>query len=144
MVDISSWGAKIESQIPLKPDSAVEFTISLIGEKGNKQQCRLAGKVLWASKAPVSRAGVRIDNSLEELQERGSFSLERLQTTVNKRQKDISGKEFLSIREFADTVGVHWFTVWRWTVERRIRFRQVKSGCKILIPKSELAQFAGT
>jgi len=145
MVDISSWGAKIESQIPLKPDSSVEFTLALTGEKGRKQKYRMAGKVLWASQVPVSRrnqAGLRFHNSLEQLQDQGKFSIENLQTTVNNRQKDIAGKEFLSIREFADMVGVHWFTVWRWTVERRIQFKQVKTGCKILIPKSELVQFA--
>jgi len=145
MVDISSWGAKIESQIPLKADSSVEFTISLTGEKGRKQKYRLAGKVLWASQMPISKrnqAGLRFHNSLEQLQEEGKFSLEKLQTTVTNRQKDIAEKEFLSIREFADMVGVHWFTVWRWTVERRIQFKQVKTGCKIMIPKSELVQFA--
>ncbi len=145
MVDISSWGAKIESQIPLKPDSSVEFTIALTGEDGRKQKYRLTGKVLWARKVPVSRrnqAGLRFHNSLEQLQDQGKFSLEKFQTTVNNRQKDIAEKEFLSIREFADMVGVHWFTVWRWTVERRIQFKQVKTGCKILIPKSELVQFA--
>ncbi len=145
MVDISSWGAKIESQIPLKPDSSVEFTISLTGEKGRKQKYRLAGKVLWASQMPISKrnqAGLRFNNSLEQLQDQGKFSLEKLQAAVTTRQRDIAEKEFLSIREFADMVGVHWFTVWRWTVERRIQFKQVKTGCKIMIPKSELMQFA--
>jgi predicted ribosomally synthesized peptide with nif11-like leader len=144
MVDISSWGAKIESQIPLKPDSSVEFTISLTGEKGLRQEYRLSGKVLWASQAPISKrnqAGLRFDNSLDQLQDQGKFPLDKLQTTVNSRHRDIAEKEFLSVREFADMVGVHWFTVWRWTVERRIQFKQVKTGCKILIPKSELSQF---
>lgn len=144
MVDISSWGAKIESQLPLKPDSTVEFTISLKGDKGNVQQYRLAGKVLWASQAPISKrnqAGLRFHNSLDQLQDQGKLSLEKLQTSINSRHRDIAEKEFLSVREFADMVGVHWFTVWRWTVERRIQFKQVKTGCKILIPKSELVQF---
>lgn len=144
MVDISSWGAKIESQIPLKPDSSVEFTISLTGEKGLKQEYRLAGKVLWARQIPISKrnqAGLRFHNSIDQLQEQGKISIDKLQSTVSSRQRDIAGKEFLSIREFADMVGVHWFTVWRWTVERRIQFKQVKTGCKILIPKSELMQF---
>lgn len=145
MVDISSWGAKIESQIPLKPDSSVEFTIALTGEKGRKQKYRLAGKVLWASQVPVSKrtqAGLRFNNSIEQMQDQGNFSVDKLQAAVSTRHKDIAEKEFLSIREFADMVGVHWFTVWRWTVERRIQFKQVKTGCKILIPKSELMQFA--
>ena len=47
-------------------------------------------------------------------------------------------KEFLTIKEFAARLGVHWFTVWRWTADRRISFRQTKIGGKILIPASEL------
>ena len=47
-------------------------------------------------------------------------------------------QEFLSIKMFAKKLGVHWFTVWRWTVEKRIKFKQIKVGGKILIPKSEL------
>ncbi len=144
MVDLSSWGAKIESQVPLKPDSTVEFTISLTGEEGNKQNYHLSGKVLWAGQAPISErheAGLRFHNSLDQLQEQGEFSLQKLQSAIDRRHQDISGKEFLSIREFADSVGVHWFTVWRWIVERRIQFKQGKAGCMILIPKSELLQF---
>jgi excisionase family DNA binding protein len=47
-------------------------------------------------------------------------------------------KEFLTIKEFAEKLGVHWFTVWRWTVENRIKFKQIKVGGKIFIPISEL------
>ncbi len=47
-------------------------------------------------------------------------------------------KEFLTVKEFAARLGVHWFTVWRWTADRRISFRQSKLGGKILIPASEL------
>ncbi len=47
-------------------------------------------------------------------------------------------KEFLTIKEFAARLGVHWFTVWRWTSDRRILFRQAKIGGKILIPASEI------
>jgi excisionase family DNA binding protein len=50
-------------------------------------------------------------------------------------------KEFFSIKEFAAKLGVHWFTVWRWTVENRITFLQFKAGGKILIPVSELSRF---
>ncbi|MFZ0050723.1 MAG: hypothetical protein WAK96_03025 [Desulfobaccales bacterium] len=51
--------------------------------------------------------------------------------------------EFLSVKMFAEILGVHWFTVWRWTVEKRIRFRQIKVGGKILIPISELSRLQG-
>ncbi len=51
--------------------------------------------------------------------------------------------EFLSVKEFAKILGVHWFTVWRWTAEKRIRFKQMKVGGKILIPFSELSRFQG-
>ncbi len=47
-------------------------------------------------------------------------------------------KEFLTVKEFAERLGVHWFTVWRWTADKRISFRQTKVGGKILIPASEL------
>ncbi len=49
-------------------------------------------------------------------------------------------KEFFTVKEFAAKLGVHWFTVWRWTAEKRITFRQVKVGGKILIPSSELSR----
>ncbi len=51
--------------------------------------------------------------------------------------------EFLRVKAFAQILGVHWFSVWRWTVERRIKFRQIKVGGKILIPFSELSDFQG-
>ncbi len=31
---------------------------------------------------------------------------------------DKDKKEFLTVKEFASKLGVHWFTVWRWTAER--------------------------
>ncbi len=52
-------------------------------------------------------------------------------------------QEFLSVKAFAKILGVHWFTVWRWTVEKRIKYRQIKIGGKILIPFSELSNFQG-
>ncbi len=48
-------------------------------------------------------------------------------------------KEFFTIKEFAAKLGVHYFTVWRWTAEGRIAFRQTMIGGKILIPASELS-----
>jgi len=51
-------------------------------------------------------------------------------------------KEFFTVKEFAAKLGVHWFTVWRWTAEKRITFRQVKVGGKILIPSSELSRLS--
>ncbi len=52
-------------------------------------------------------------------------------------------QEFLSVKAFAEILGVHWFTVWRWTVEKRIRFTQIKTRGKILIPYSEVARLQG-
>ena len=49
-------------------------------------------------------------------------------------------KEFFTVKEFAAKLGVHWFTVWRWTAEKHITFRQNKVGGKILIPSSELSR----
>jgi excisionase family DNA binding protein len=52
-------------------------------------------------------------------------------------------KEFFTVKEFADKLGVHWFTVWRWTADKRITFRQSMVGGKILIPSSELSKLQG-
>ncbi len=49
-------------------------------------------------------------------------------------------KEFFTVKEFAAKLGVHWYTVWRWTAEKHISFRQIKVGGKILIPSSELSR----
>lgn len=49
-------------------------------------------------------------------------------------------QEFLTIKMFAKKLGVHWFTVWRWTAENRIDYKQIKAGGKILIPRSELSK----
>jgi predicted ribosomally synthesized peptide with nif11-like leader len=143
MLDISAWGAKIESMVRLLPDSPVELSFPLPGtEKGT--QVRLAGKVVWAGQMPVSKrnqAGLKFYHSLDQLNREGKFPLDKFKAAIQKQREDIEQKEFLSIKEFAGKVGVHWFTVWRWTVENRIQFKQVKSGCKILIPISELLQF---
>jgi hypothetical protein len=105
---------------------------------------RLHGRVVWTQQIPISkrhRAGVEFYRSLEELNHEGAFPLDNVRSAVQKQHEEISQKEFLSIKEFASKIGVHWFTVWRWTVEKRIQFKQVKSGCKIFIPASELLQF---
>ena len=60
---------------------------------------------------------------------------------VPQKEEEFRYKEFFTIKEFAVILGVHWFTVWRWTAERRINFRQAKIGGKILIPSSELHRF---
>ena len=86
-------------------------------------------------------AGLLFYQSLDQLNREGKFPLEKVKSAIQKQREDITQKEFLSIKEFASKIGVHWFTVWRWTVEKRIHFKQVKSGCKILIPSSELLQF---
>jgi len=144
ILDISAWGAKIESMVSLLPDSPVELSFPLPG-KEKEPHARLAGKVVWAGQIPISKrkhAGLEFYNSLDQLNREGKFPLEKVKMAIQKQREDIEQKEFLSIKEFAGKVGVHWFTVWRWTVEQRIQFKQVKSGCKILIPASELLQFS--
>lgn len=46
--------------------------------------------------------------------------------------------KFCTIKEAARILGVHRYTVWRWTVENKIQFRQVRAGHKILIPRAEI------
>ncbi|MHB8069288.1 MAG: PilZ domain-containing protein [Desulfobaccales bacterium] len=143
MLDISAWGARIESLIPLSLDSSAKFSFSLPGaEQGEKVQ--LAGKVVWSGQVPMSKryqVGLQFYQSIEKMQKEGKFDIGKFQQAVQKRNDGISNKSFLTIKEFADTVGVHWSTVWRWTAENRIQFKQVKAGCKILIPASELLKF---
>ena len=143
ILDISAWGAKIESMVSLLPDSPVELSFFLPGVE-KEAHVRLVGKVVWAGQMPISKrnqAGLKFYHSLDQLNREGKFPLEKVKAVIQKQREDIGQKEFLSIKEFAGKVGVHWFTVWRWTVENRIQFKQVKSGCKILIPNSELLQF---
>lgn len=146
MLDISAWGAKIESLIPLSADSNVKFSFSLPGDE-KEENIQLSGKVVWSGQVPISKryqVGLQFYKSLQKLQGEGKFNLGKFQTAIQKRNEGISNKSFLTIKEFADTIGVHWFTVWRWTAENRIKFKQVKAGCKILIPTSELDRFQDT
>ena len=143
ILDISAWGAKIESMVSLGVDSPVELSFPLPGLE-KQTQVRLAGKVVWAGQMPISKrhqAGLKFYDSLDKLDREGKFPLEKVKSAIQKHHEEITQKEFLSVKEFANKVGVHWFTVWRWTVEKRIQFKQVKSGCKIFIPTSELLQF---
>lgn len=146
MLDISAWGAKIESLVPLSADSNINFSFSLPGEeKGDNIQ--LSGKVVWSGQVPISeryQVGLQFYKSIQKLQDEGKFNIGKLHAAVEKRNEGIANKSFLTIKEFANNVGVHWFTVWRWTAENRIKFKQVKAGCKILIPTSELARFQDT
>lgn len=143
MLDISAWGAKIESLIPLNAESDVSFSFSLPGGK-EEEKIQLAGKVVWSGQIPVSKryqVGLQFYKSIQKLQSEGNFDIEEFRTAIQKRNEALSKKSFLTIKEFADAIGVHWFTVWRWTAENRIKFKQVKAGCKILIPASELDKF---
>ena len=146
ILDISAWGGNLESLTPIPPDSPVEISFTLNGGE-KKKQVRLSGRVVWSGPAPVSkrpRRGRQIYASIDPCHREGDLPQERVKSAIQQQDKEISDKEFLNIREFARKLGVHWFTVWRWTVENRIKFKQVKSGCKILIPASELAQFQGS
>ncbi len=143
MLDISAWGARIESLIPLSLDSNAKFSFFLPGEE-QSGKVQLTGKVVWSGQVPISKryqVGLQFYQSIEKMQKEGKFDVGKFQQAVQKRNEGISNKSFLTIKEFADTVGVHWSTVWRWTAENRIKFKQVKAGCKILIPASELLKF---
>ena len=141
MIDISAWGARVESLIPHSTDTTLELRFAMPGEKDD---VRLGGKVVWSGQVPLSKShniGLKFYKSLDQMSREGKFSLEKFRSAVQKRHEDIASKEFFTIKEFAEKLGVHWFTVWRWTMENRIKFKQVKAGCKILIPASELFQF---
>jgi hypothetical protein len=143
VLDISAWGAKIESVIPFCTDSNVEFSFSLPGEKID-EKIKLSGKVVWSGQMPLAKrykVGLQFYQSIEQLKYDGKFNIKALQKVAQKRGSEISPKSFLTIKEFADAIRVPWFTVWRWTAENRIEFKQVKAGCKILIPVSELLKF---
>ncbi len=143
ILDISAWGARIESLIPLSLDSSANLSFSLPGEKKD-EKVQLSGKVVWSGQVPISKryqVGLQFYQSIEKMQKEGKFDIGKFKQAVQKRNEGISNKSFLTIKEFADTVGVHWSTVWRWTAENRIKFKQVKAGCKILIPASELLKF---
>lgn len=141
LLDLSMWGAKIESLIPFRDQ--MEFSFSMPGEEG-KGQKTMFGEVIWWDRLPLSgryHVGIEFIKSMEKLHEEGELDLVKIQAAINKRNEEIAGKNFLTIKEFAKTIGVHWVTVWRWTAENRIKFKQVKAGCKILIPTSELIRF---
>lgn len=143
IMDICVWGARIESlnQFPL--DSPVEISFPLSGE-GRKKKLQLSGRVVWSGQVPFAKryqTGLQFYESLEQRNREDNLLIEKLKSTIQQQHEEISQKEFLNIKEFAQKIGVHWFTVWRWTVEHRIKYKQVKSGCKILIPASELSQF---
>jgi predicted ribosomally synthesized peptide with nif11-like leader len=143
ILDISAWGARIESLIPLSLDSKAHLSFSLPGEE-TEAKMQLSGKVVWSGQVPISKryqVGLQFYQSIEKMQKEGKFNIGKFQQAVQKRNERISHKSFLTIKEFADTIGVHWSTVWRWTAENRIKFKQVKAGCKILIPASELLKF---
>jgi predicted ribosomally synthesized peptide with nif11-like leader len=141
MVDISAWGAQVESLIKSPANSDVELYFV---PTRTKDRMRLAGKVVWSGHAPLSKRhsiGMQFYKSLEQLGKEGAFPLVKFNSAVKNQREEIASKEFLTVKEAAKKLGVHWYTVWRWTMENRIKFKQVKAGCKILIPTSELLQF---
>lgn len=50
----------------------------------------------------------------------------------------MSEEGYLTIRQAAKELGLHWRTLWNWTVLRKIPFFQLRPGCKILIPQKEI------
>jgi CheY-like chemotaxis protein len=134
LLDLSMWGAKIESLIPFRDN--VELSISLPREK-EEGKSRLSAQVVWCEQVPISKryhVGMQFSEPLERLQQKGKFNLEKFWTAVGQRDEEIAKKDFADIKEFADTLGVHWFTAWRQTTEKHINFQQVKDRCKIRIP----------
>jgi excisionase family DNA binding protein len=143
ILDISTWGARIESMARLLPDSPVVLSFPLPGEE-KEPHVRLVAKVVWAGEMSISKrnhAGLKFYDALDQLNREGKPLSEKVKVAIREQREALEEKEFLSIKEFAEKVGVHWYTVWRWTVEKRIQFKQLKSGCKILIPASELLKF---
>jgi predicted ribosomally synthesized peptide with nif11-like leader len=141
MVDISAWGAQVESLIKSPANSDLE--LYFVPTK-TKDKIRLAGKVVWSGRVPLSKRhsiGLQFYKSIEQLGKEGTFPLEKFKSAVKNQHEEIASKEFLTIKEAAQKLGVHWYTVWRWTMENRIKFKQVKAGCKILIPTSELLKY---
>ncbi len=141
MVDISTWGAQVESLIKSPANSDLELYFV---PTRTKDKIRLTGKVVWSGQVPLSKRhsiGVKFYKSLEQQGKEGAFPLEKFKSAVKNQHEEIASKEFLTVKEAARKLGVHWYTVWRWTMENRIKFKQVKAGCKILIPTSELLQF---
>jgi hypothetical protein len=141
LLDLSMWGAKIESVIPFRDN--VEVTFSCPGGDG---KTRLSAAVVWWEQVPISKryhVGMQFSKPLERLHRDGKFNLEQFWTGMAKRNEEIAGKNFSNIHEFADTLGVHWCTVWRQTAEKRLNFQKVKAGCKICLPPSEPRVFQG-
>jgi predicted ribosomally synthesized peptide with nif11-like leader len=141
MIDISAWGAQVESLLNSPINSNLELNFV---PPGTKDGIRLTGKVVWSGHVPLSKrrsVGLQFYKSLEQLGKEGKFPFEKFKSAVQEQHEEIASKEFLTIKEAAKKLGVHWYTVWRWTMENRIKFKQVKAGCKILIPASELLQF---
>jgi len=55
ILDISAWGAKIDSMVSLVPDSPVELSFFLPGAE-KEPHIRLAGKVVWRDRCPSPNA----------------------------------------------------------------------------------------
>lgn len=55
-----------------------------------------------------------------------------------KGNMEIQGERYYTIKEAAVLLRLHWRTIWRWTVENKIEFRQVAPGHKIIISEKAL------
>jgi len=47
-------------------------------------------------------------------------------------------ERYYTLREAAARLRRHWRTVWRWTLEGKISYHQIRPGQKILIPEREI------
>ena len=55
----------------------------------------------------------------------------------------IAGNGKKSLKEAAFCIGVHWRTVYRWTLEGTIEYIQPRNNSKIFIPESEFERRHG-
>jgi len=49
-----------------------------------------------------------------------------------------TSERYYTIKEAAALLRRHWRTVWRWTLEGKISYHQIRPGHKILIPEREI------
>jgi hypothetical protein len=100
LLDISAWGAKIESIVSLEINTPVELSFLLPGLEKETRIC-LAGQVVWAGPMPISKrnqAGLKFYDFLDALHQEGKFPLEKVKFAIQKHHEEITQKGFLHKR----------------------------------------------